>query len=80
MMISQLQLVLKSQHRAAADESTAIEAEYSALLRTYIVRAFERADRGELWRSNTTASFRMRSLQAAVKDELLRAGLERGLV
>ena len=55
-------------------------AHYNRILHEYIVRAYDRADRGELWRKGASAADRLRALQGAIKDELLRAGLRRSLV
>ena len=77
--LRQLQLLRERQSVAvqAADQTMA---HYNRILHDYIVRAYDRADRGELWRAGASAADRLRALQGAVKDELLRAGLRRSLV
>ena len=77
--LQQLQL-LRGRQSVAAQAADQTMAHYNRILHEYIVRAYDRADRGELWRKGASAADRLRALQGAIKDELLRAGLRRSLV
>ena len=78
--LQQLQLLRERQSSVAAQAADQTMAHYNRILHEYIVRAYDRADRGELWRKGASAADRLRALQGAIKDELLRAGLRRSLV
>lgn len=60
--MSQLLIQEEEQHTCG----TSVEARYSELLRTHIVRAYDRADRGELWGPEATAAVKLRTLEGAM--------------
>ena len=65
--LQQLQLLRERQSSVAAQAADQTMAHYNRILHEYIVRAYDRADRGELWRKGASAADRLRALQARSK-------------
>ena len=57
--LQQLQLLRERQSSVAAQAADQTMAHYNRILHEYIVRAYDRADRGELWRKGASAADRL---------------------
>ena len=78
--LQQLQLLRERQSSVAAQAADQTMAHYNRILHEYIVRAYDRADRGERCGERARAPPTACAPSRAIKDELLRAGLRRSLV
>ena len=68
--LQQLQLLRERQSSVAAQAADQTMAHYNRILHEYIVRAYDRADRGELWRKGASAADRLRALRARSRPAL----------